>query len=81
VKPVVLQDLKASYQKIECYTGFFWTAASCCYKNIVVYANETDGREVATLCDHEVAEGAMHYYLGHDKQDEESLCLTVNLAI
>jgi len=30
---------------------------------------------------HEVAEGAMHYYLGHDQQDKESLCLTVNEAI
>jgi len=43
-----------------------------------VYANQTDGEEIASICAHEDPGGAMHYYLEHDKEEEKSLCLKVN---
>jgi hypothetical protein len=34
-------------------------------KNILVYANETDGKETATLYSEHDPEGSVHYYVGH----------------
>jgi len=43
-----------------------------------VYANKTDGKDIVSICAHEDPCGAMHYYLGHDKQEEKTLYVKVN---
>jgi len=46
--------------------------------NIIVYANETDGKEAGTLCAHEDPDGAMHYYFGYENKMKNFLYLKVN---
>jgi len=43
-----------------------------------VYANKMDGKDIVSICAHEDLDGAMHYYLGHDKQEEKKFYVKVN---
>lgn len=47
-------------------------------KNVVVYTNETNGNEIASVLAKEDPEGAVHYYLGHSELGQGCLSIPSN---